>query len=95
MTTATAEVTLTPAMMAHAFWGMGSELQTQFFNELAEVIKANHKEGNGSAYSLGELQWFYVGDELLKPQNKQARDMLMTMAAPLYLNTLRASGEKI
>jgi hypothetical protein len=95
MTTfATASVQLTPAMMAEAFWSMGSFEQAEFFDELARVIREDHKT-NASAYSLGELQWFFVGDELLQKKNDQARAMLMTMAAPLYLNTLRvAEGAK-
>lgn len=84
---AKATVQLTPAMMAEAFWQMGSIQQSEFFDELARVIREDHKT-NRSAYSLGELQWFYVGDELRKEKNKEARDMLMTMAAPLYLHTL-------
>jgi len=89
MSQATAQVHITPEMMAQAFWGMGSDLQVAFFDELAAIIKHDQQSGNTGAYSLGELQWFFVGDELLKPQNKQAREMLMTIAAPLYLNTLR------
>lgn len=85
---ATATVQVTPAMLAEAFWQMGSSQQTEFFDELARVIREDHKT-NTSAYSLGELQWFFVGDEMRTPKNKDARDMLMTMAAPLYLNTLR------
>jgi len=86
--TATASVNLTPEIMAQAFWSMGSDLQVAFFDELAAIIQHDHINGNKSAYSLGELQWFFVGDELFKHKNKQARDMLMTMAAPLYLHTL-------
>ncbi len=92
MSEATATVQLTPAMLAEAFWGLGSDGQAEFFAELAKVIKADHEGGNRSAYSLGELQWFYVGDELDKPANKEARDMLMTMAAPHYMHTLMATG---
>ena len=91
MITATTTVELTPAMMAQAFWSMESTLQVEFFAELAKVIKEDNKT-NTSAYSLGELQWFYVGRELLDRSNREARDMLMTMAAPLYLNTLRAAA---
>ena len=86
--TATASVNLTPEMMAQAFWSMESSLQVAFFDELAAIIQHDHINGNKGAYSLGELQWFFVGDELHKNQNKRARDMLMTMAAPLYLHTL-------
>lgn len=92
MSAATAIVDLTPAMLAEAFWRFGSDEQAEFFAELAKVIKADHESGNKSAYSLGELQWFYVGDELKKPVNKEARDMLMTMAAPQYMHTLMATG---
>lgn len=88
MSTATAKVTITPEMLAQAFWGMGSDLQVAFFDELAAIVRRDHQGGNTGAYSLGELQWHYVGHDLLKPENKQARDMLMTMAAPLYLHTL-------
>jgi len=85
---ATATVQLTPAMMAEAFWQMSSSQQTEFFDELARVIREDHKT-NTSAYSFGELQWFFVGDELLKQKNKDGRHMLMVMAAPLFLNSLR------
>lgn len=89
MTTfATASVQVTPAILAEAFWAMGSGQQVEFFDELARVIREDHKT-NTSAYGLGELQWFFVGDELLQKKNDQARAVLMTMAAPLYLNTLR------
>ena len=90
MTYATAIVRFTPVMMAEAFWQLGSGQQVEFFTELAKVIRENHKT-NSSAYNLGELQWFYVGDELMKQENNEARSMLMTMAAPLYLNTLKVS----
>ncbi len=92
MTTATANITLTPSMLAEAFWGMESSQQVEFFAELARVIRANHEAGNRYAYSLGELQWFYTGSQLLEEKNREARDMLMTIAAPLYLHTLRATG---
>lgn len=92
MTTATAEITITPAIMAQAFWGMDSVSQMEFFKELSRYIKKDQESGNNSAYSQGELQWFYLGDELSIIGNDEARSMLMTMAAPLYLNTLRFAG---
>ena len=92
MTLATATVQITPAMMAEAFWQMGTDMQAEFFDELARVIREDHKT-NRLAYSYGELQWHYLGSELLDrtARNAQARNMLMTMAAPLYLNTLRVA----
>lgn len=89
---ATANVTITPQMLARAFWAMGSDQQVEFFHELSNVIAEDHKT-NSSAYSQGELQWHYTGHELLKNENKTARGMLMTMAAPLYLHTLRYAGQ--
>ena len=45
MSKATASITLTPAMMASAFWDMGSDEQSEFFDELAQIIKnANNPE---------------------------------------------------
>ena len=93
MTTAITEVTITPKMMAEAFWEMGSDQQVEFFRELSRVIKEDQDNGNTSAYSQGELQWFFTGSILSKEVNKEARGMLMTMAAPLYLSTLRFTGE--
>jgi hypothetical protein len=98
----TATVNLTPAMMAQAFWGMSDTQQAEFFAELGRVIKADHQGGNTSAYSLGELQWHHLGG-LLHGSTYQwwpwpeadrdlAREVLMSMAAPLYLHTLRATG---
>lgn len=88
MTEALVKVTITPALMAEAFWGMESIQQIDFFNELAKVVKEDFLS-NPSAYSLGELQWFYMESDM----RGVAREMLMAMAAPLYLNTLRFSEE--
>ena len=89
--TITSTIKATPSIMASAFWAMSSIEQAEFFNELALIIQNDNKT-NANAYSLGELQWHYVGDELDKPKNKLAREMLMTMAAPLYLHTLCFMG---
>lgn len=87
MTTAYVTVEITPKMMAQSFWGMSSNEQIQFFSELAKVIKKDHKT-NRSAYNLGELQWCFMSDDLKKKENKEAKDMLMTMASFLYWHTL-------
>lgn len=93
MTTALTEVTITPRMAAEVFWSMGSDEQIEFFLELSRVIKEDQDSGNNGAYSQGELQWYYTGSDLSKEENKEARSMLMNMAAPLYLNTLAFTGE--
>lgn len=86
--TANATVQLTPAMMAEAFWGMGNNEQAQFFQELNAIVKHDYvTKPKSCAWSLGEMQWLYLGDTL--NENKPAREMLMAMAAPLYLNVMR------
>lgn len=90
MTTATAIIEITPAMMAESFWAMGSRQQVEFFEELARVIKDDHKTNN-SAYALGELQWHFMCGEMDGDKYRAPRDMLMSIAAPLYLHTLRNS----
>jgi hypothetical protein len=85
---AIAKVNITPQILAQAFWAMCSVEQVEFFGELYFVILEDHKT-NKNAYGQGELQWFHTAEELLKNENKTARSMLMTMAAPLYLHTLR------
>ena len=90
MSEITATVQLTPAMMAEAFWGMENSQQAQFFEELNRLIQHEYATKPKSyAWSLGEMQWLYLGDSLA--ENKPAREMLMAMAAPLYLHTLRAA----
>lgn len=87
MTYATTQMEITPQLMAEAFWNMDSTQQTEFFSELAKVINKDY-EVNKKAYSLGELQWCFMSDEMRKEENKEARDMLMTMASFLYWYTL-------
>jgi len=74
--------------MAFAFWNSTSEEQAAFFTALSQVIRADYK-CDPSLYGLGELQWFYLADDLQAFELEPARQMLMAMAAPLYLNTLR------
>lgn len=99
MTHAAATVEITPAMMAEAFWNMSDTLQAEFFAELAKVIQADHASGNTSAYSLGEAQWYHLGEymrlSLAGPGTTltPAGHMPQAMAAPLYLHTLRAAGQ--
>lgn len=88
MSAVAAQVQLTPEMLAQAFWAMSSDEQVAFFDDLAAIIRRDHKDGNTSAYAMGELQWNCVGHELQKTENAWARAMLMTMAAPVYMHTL-------
>ena len=80
-------LTVTPQMLAQAFWDMGSDEQAQFFGALNQIISQEYATKPGSvAWSLGEMQWLYLGDALDK--DKPAREMLMAMAAPMFMHTL-------
>jgi hypothetical protein len=81
---------LTAQAMAEAFWAMPNTQQVKFFEHLARVIQKD-AETNSSAAALGCLQWHWVAFEM--EGNQLARDMLQTMAAPLYLHTLRAADK--
>jgi len=86
----TIPVTLTPETLARSFWAMNSVEQAEFFAALNKVIQHDHATDPKSwAWSLGEMQWLYLGDELDKSQ--PAREMLMAMAAPVYMHTLLAT----
>ena len=93
MTNATANIKVTPEIMAQAFWSMNSDEQIKFFSELAKVIREDHKT-NTSAYSLGELQWCFMAEDMKKKENQEARDMLMSMASFLYWHTLNYMEQK-
>ena len=92
MSAALVSVTITPAMMAAAFWGMGSDEQAEFFDELAQFIQQDKTPG-ASTYGLGELQWHFLASTMQGKKYDQPRAMLMSMAAPLYLHTLMATGD--
>jgi len=93
MTNATANIKVTPEIMAQAFWAMKSTEQIKFFSELAKVIKEDEKI-NPHAYSLGELQWCYMAEDMKKKENQEAKDMLMTMASFLYWHALNYMEQK-
>lgn len=75
----TAEVELTPKILAAAFWNMGSEEQAEFFEELGKEI------AGGTYHS--QRQWFYLEEELRK--STLAKDTFMDMAAPMFWQTLK------
>lgn len=78
-----ASIELTPELMAIAFWNWEDSKQCQFFEELNKVISEDYKT-NKNAYSLGEMQWLYMGDCLNK--NPKAKEMACAMLASIYLH---------
>ena len=75
----TAEVEITPKILAAAFWNMGSKEQAEFFEELGKEIA-------GDTYH-SQMQWFYLKAELCK--STLAKDTFMDMAAPMFWQTLK------
>lgn len=73
------EIEITPLMLAKAFWGLSSEDQAKFYEELG-------KEIDGDTYHA-QVQWFYLEEELRKSQ--LAKDTFMDMAAPMFWQTLK------
>lgn len=76
-------VGLTPEVMEKAFWSMHSADQAKFFDELAKVVEQDHGS-NPSAYSLGEMQWCFLKNELREPGMERANKMHMALSAFAY-----------
>ena len=74
------EMDLTPAIIAKAFWGMGSDEQAEFFERLHDEV--DNTVGN-SAYSHGEMQWLYMRDAITERGSK-ARNMYLALSAFAY-----------
>ena len=87
---------VTPELLARMFWHMDSAEQAKFFEALHSEIRTTcADESNKWRWMLGEFgdgQWYHLGNDL--KANTKARGILMAMAAPLYLHTLRATGEQ-
>ena len=72
-----ADVTVTPELLARAFWQMDTVQQADFFQALAVHIQ----EVSPGAYNFGELQWCYLKDELRQPGRELANEMHMALSA--------------
>lgn len=92
----TVEMQMTPHLLAQAFWSMDSTKQAEFFAAVAVEVRRTYEENQAKprhlqswgVYADGEGQWWHLCNDL--KANDAARSMLMSMAAPLYLHTLRA-----
>lgn len=84
----------TPRQLAEAFCNMMSDQQGEFF---AHVKKFADEHWSG--WNALEMQAFYIHDDVTgkydeKPEyGDDAKDAIMTLAAPFYLNTPRAAGQ--
>lgn len=79
-----ADVEITPKLMAEQFWNWEDSQQCKFFEELAKVITEDYRT-NTSAYSYGELQWYYLGKTL--NENPLAKEVACAMLAPVFLHS--------
>jgi len=77
-----ATLTITPQMMAKAFWEMSSLKQVEFFESLHDVINSDTSK-RSVIYGNGEAQWCYMGEDLRK--NTKAHDMATSMMAFVFL----------
>ncbi len=75
------EVALTPEVIARAFWNMGTDGQTKFFESLADVIT----EESPHAYGYGEMQWCCLRDELMKNPKANSMHKALSLFAYDYL----------
>ncbi len=84
----TSRINITPRVMAEAFWGMTDNEQAQFFAELHDVITTTSPH----AYSLGEMQWCYLSDELNK--NAKAKEMACAMTAWVFVKFMESQWNR-
>jgi hypothetical protein len=73
------EVPLTPKLIADAFWNLNSIEQAEFFSELHDIVLGKE----WPAHSLGEMQWFYMSDEIEK--NPKAKKMACALASHIFV----------
>ena len=81
MATATGTVEITPRLMAEAFWQLDSKQQASFFSHLHDVVSDYAKE-HKEAYSLGEMQWLYMGEDINK--DAKAKEMACAFLAWVF-----------
>jgi hypothetical protein len=76
------EVKPTPKQLAEAFWNMYDDEQVEFFAELFNAA------GMGESYYNFELQAFHIHDKIRSTENEEAKEALMSLAAPFFYHTL-------
>jgi hypothetical protein len=72
------EISITPKLLAEAFWGMSDREQAQFFEELHDLLDGKE----WPAHSLGEMQWLYMSNEIEK--SPKAKRMACTLASHIF-----------
>lgn len=77
------EVNPTPKQLAEAFWNMYNDEQAEFFAELFKTA------GMRESYYNFELQAFYIHYRIRDTKNEEAKEALMSLAAPFFYYTLK------
>ena len=80
---------MTPEELGALFAGMGSEEQARFFNGIAASTKT---WPHGKGYSYGELQWCYLRDDMMKPENAEGRAVWQSISAFALLHSWEAAA---
>lgn len=75
-----ASIELTPEIVAAWFWSRSTVEQADFLEALARRIQSD-ADPKCVKYSLGELQWCYLKDELRQPGRELANQMHMAFSA--------------
>lgn len=73
------ETEITPEIAAKAFAHFASDEQADFFEHLAKEVRSTY----GNSYSLGEMQWLYMHDDL-KKRGGDAWEMYHAVSAFAY-----------
>ncbi len=74
---------VTASELGKVFANMDDHEQAQFWNGVAAGV-IEWPEGRG--YSYGEMQWCYLRDTLLKPENKEGLAVLQSLSAWVLLH---------
>lgn len=85
MSQASAQVTITPRMMAESFWNMSDVEQAEFFEQLSDVID---NDGESINYGHGEAQWCWLADRL--NNNPKAKEMACAMTAWIFVKFMQS-----
>lgn len=77
------ELKPTPKQLAEAFWNLEDSEQAEFFAELFDSA------GMGVSYLNFEVQAFHLHDRIRNTKNEEAKEALMSLAAPFFYYTLK------
>lgn len=69
---------MTPEEVGRAFASMPTDGQARFWNGVAAETRS---WPNNAGYAYGEMQWCWLRDEMLKPENAEGMAALQSISA--------------